>query len=63
MVARDGDSVGEILAGLAAAAAGSGSRALTDLDINVLLVVVSTGVDNAVSKLVHAVAEGVVVTW
>lgn len=62
VVARNGDGVGKVLAGLRGATARRRSRAIADLYINVLLMV-STGVDDAVSKLVHAVAEGVVVTW
>lgn len=59
VVARNSDRVGQILASLRGATAGS--RALTDLYVDVILMM-PTGVDNAVSKLVHAVAEGVVVT-
>lgn len=62
VVARNGNSVGQVLAGFRGAAAGSGRRAIADLYINVLLMM-STGVDNAIGKLVHAVAERVVVTW
>lgn len=63
VMAGNGDRVGQVLAGLGAAATRSRSRTLADLYINVLLVVVATRVDDAVSQLVDAVAEGVVVTW
>lgn len=62
VVARDGDSVRQVLSRLGSAAAGSGSRTLADLHVDMLLMAVSARVDNAVSKLVHAMAEGVVVT-
>lgn len=61
VVARNGDGVGKVLAGFGGAATGRRSRAIADLYVNVLLMV-PTGVNDAVSKLVHAVAEGVVVT-
>lgn len=60
VVARDGNCVGQIrLAFTAARARGrSRSRAFVDIHFNVVM---ASGMDNLVCKLVHAVAERVVV--
>jgi hypothetical protein len=62
VVAGDGDSVGDIaVAGVTGAGTG-GTALLVDIHINVVVVLVATGVGDAVSQLVHAGAEAVVVT-
>ena len=65
VVAGNGDSVGEVRSGITTAVAGRGTGG-GDIDIladvNVNLLTVATRVGNAVSQLVHAVTEGVVVT-
>lgn len=63
VVAGDGDSVGDIaVAGVTGAGTG-GTALLVDVHINVVVVLVATGVGDAVSQLVHAGAEAVVVTY
>lgn len=59
VVTRDGYSVRQVLAGFRAAACNR-SRTFTDLDVNMLLMMVATWVDNTIRKLVHALAKRVV---
>lgn len=60
VVAGDGDGVGQV--GLAAVTGAGTTSRLVNVDIHVVVVLMATGVDNAVRELVDALAEGVVVT-
>lgn len=63
VVARDGDSVGDGAGAIGAARARGRAALLTDLYVNVLvMVMVVARVNNAVSKVVNSLAERVVVT-
>ena len=63
VVARDGDSVGNIGATRLARAAVCHSNLFLDVHIDLIMVMVVVRVSNLVSKLVDALAEGVVVAW
>ncbi len=63
VVAGDGDGVGDVrVARATAGTGGSGNLITVDVHVDVVVVLMAAGVNNAVSQLVDAVAEGVVVT-
>lgn len=63
VMAGDGNSVGDIGAAGATRAGTGGCRLLVDVDVHVVVVLMAARVGDAVSQLVDALAEGVVVTW
>ena len=63
VVAGDGDGVGEVRLARVTGARTRSSRLPVDVNVNVVVVLMATGVHDAVRELVNALAEGVVLAW